>query len=300
MIKKIDKIAITGGKGGTGKSTISILLANSLVRQGKKVILCDCDVECPNDYLLLGEKLTKPLEKTFAEFPKLDKKKCDKCVSLNKEEHISKKTPLVRSGLCVRTCRNNAIFQAPGEYPVFIKDLCSACGACQIVCPQKAILTQKETTGKIFSNKINSQLWLVTGEAKPRLEETSPIVKQTKRIALKLAKKVGADLILFDTAAGTHCSVISALLGCRTAYAVTEPTPMGNYDLNLILDLCQKIKLPVKIILNQANLGDKKGIQKTAHKFKVKIEKEIPYSKKLVTAYSKGKLLNVKDPELKL
>ena len=50
---KIKKIAITGGKGGTGKSTVSILLANKLRNENKKVILVDCDVECPNGYLLL-------------------------------------------------------------------------------------------------------------------------------------------------------------------------------------------------------------------------------------------------------
>jgi MinD superfamily P-loop ATPase len=296
MRKKINKIAITGGKGGTGKSTVSILLANFFSQQGKKVILCDCDVECPNDYLLLEKKLVKPKAQVFAEYPQLDKKKCDKCASLNKNN----KKKIFQPGLCVKTCRNNAIFQAPGKYPVFLKDLCSACGACQIVCPQKAIFTKKELTGQIFTNKISSNYWLVTGKAKPRLEETSPIVKKTKKIAGELAEKVGADLIIFDTAAGTHCSVISALLGCEYAYAVTEPTPMGDYDLNLILELCQKIKLPVKIILNQANLGNKKEIQKTARRFQVKIEKEIPYSKKLVEAYSKGKLSNLKIPELKI
>jgi len=31
------KIGITGGKGGTGKSTVSILLANKLVKEGKKL-----------------------------------------------------------------------------------------------------------------------------------------------------------------------------------------------------------------------------------------------------------------------
>jgi len=48
------------------------------------VILCDCDVECPNDYLLLEKKLVKPKAQVFAEYPQLDKKKCDKCASLNK------------------------------------------------------------------------------------------------------------------------------------------------------------------------------------------------------------------------
>ncbi len=276
--QKLKKIGITGGKGGTGKSTVSVLFANKLIKEGKKVILCDCDVECPNDYLLLGEKLKKSAGKVYAEFPKLNKKKCSKC------------------GLCARTCRNNAIFQAPGKYPVFIKDLCSACGACQIVCPNKAITPEKEEIGKIYLNNKqrianNEQnLWLITGLAKSGLEETGPVVAETKKFALNFAKKIKADYILFDTAAGTHCPVISALMGCDFAYAVTEPTPMGAYDLNLILDLCQKLKIPAKVILNQADLGDKKGIQKIVEKFKTKVEKEIPYSRELIDAYSRGKI----------
>lgn len=270
----IKKIAITGGKGGTGKSTLTVLLAGDFLKKGKKVVLVDCDVECPNDYLLIGQKLTKPVKKIYAKFPQLDKKKCRKC------------------GLCVRTCRENAIFQKPGDYPVFIKDLCSACGACWLVCPYKAIKTKKEETGEIFVNKTKENFWLITGVAKPGLEETGPVVTELKKFVSKFAEKEKPDIILFDTAAGTHCPVITALLGCDLAYAVTEPTPMGAYDLNLILDLCQKLKIPTKVILNQADLGDKKKIYPIAKKFKVKVEKEIPYSRKLVELYSKGELLN--------
>ncbi len=268
------KIAITGGKGGAGKSTCAILFARELIKKGKQVLLCDCDVECPNGYLLLGQKLKKPVEKIYAEFPTLNKTKCAKC------------------GLCVKTCRSNAVFQGQGQYPVFIKNLCSNCGACWIVCPNKAIEPKKEEIGQIFINPVKKNFWLLTGQANPGLEETGPVVTQTKKIALDFAKKKKIDFVLFDTAPGTHCPVISALMGCDSAYAITEPTPMGAYDLNLILDLCRKLKVPTKIILNQSDLGDKRKIAKIAKKYKIKIEKEIPYSKKLVKAYSKGKLLN--------
>jgi MinD superfamily P-loop ATPase len=271
---KMKTIAVSGGKGGVGKSTVAILMANKFVKKGKKVVLVDSDVECPNDYLLLGQKLKKPAGKVYAEFPKLIKKKCKKC------------------GLCAKTCRSNAIFQAPAKYPVFIKDLCSACGACWIVCPYGAIKPQKEETGKIFVDKIKNNFWLITGSAETGLEETGPVVTEVKKFALKFAKKKEADYILFDTAPGIHCPVVSALLDCDLAYCVTEPTPMGAYDLNLILDLSQKLKVPAKVILNQADLGDKRGIQKVVKKFKITIEKKIPYSKKIVEAYSKGKLLN--------
>ena len=266
MAKRIKTIAITGGKGGTGKSTVAILMANDFVKKSKKVVLVDCDVECPNDYLLIGAKLEKAKKRVYADFPALDKKKCQKC------------------GLCVKTCRENAVFQKPGDYPTFIKDLCSNCGACWIVCPHKAIKTKKEEIGKVYLNRINN-FWLITGLAKAGLEETGPVVVETKKIALDFAKKIKADYILFDTAAGTHCPVISALLDCDFAYCVTEPTPMGAYDLNLILDLCKKLKIPTKVILNQSDLGDRKLIKK--------VDKEIPYSKEIVKAYSKGQLLKL-------
>jgi len=275
MAKRIKNIAITGGKGGTGKSTVAVLMANNFVKKGKKVVLVDCDIECPNDYLLLSQKLKKPQEKIYAEFPTLDKAKCKKC------------------GLCVSTCRSNAVFQAPGKYPIFIKDLCSGCGACWIVCPHKAIQPKKEEVGQVFLNKIKKDYWLVTGVAKSGLDETGPVVTQTKKFVSNLVKKIKPDFVLFDTAAGTHCPVISALLGCDLAYAVTEPTPMGAYDLNLILDLCQKLGVPAEIVLNQADLGDKTKIRAIAKEFKAKIKKEIPYSKRIVEAYSEGNLLSV-------
>jgi MinD superfamily P-loop ATPase len=194
--------------------------------------------------------------------------------------------------LCQKKCRSNAVFQAPGKYPVFIKELCSSCGACWIVCPHKAIKPKKEKVGQIFVNKIKDNLWLITGLAKPGLEETGPVVLKTKEFALKFAEKKQADFALFDTAPGTHCPVISAIIDCDLAYAVTEPTPMGAHDLDLILELCKKLKVPVKVILNQADLGDKKKIYPIVKKFGVEVEKEIPYSRKLVELYSKGKLLN--------
>ena len=290
MPRKIKKIGITGGKGGTGKSTFAILLSLELIKKGKNVILCDCDVECPNDYLILGKKLTKPVKNVFREFPVLIKKKCKKC------------------GLCVKSCRQNAIFQPRDkngnlDYPVFIKDLCSGCGLCSFVCPFKAIKTKKEKTGKIYVNQIKyssnktkeiKRFWLITGLSNAGLEETGPIVTETKKFALDFAKNNKADYIIFDTASGTHCPVISALLGCDFAYCVTEPTPMGANDLNLILELAKKIKIKTKIILNQANLGNKKAIENIAKKFKTKIEREIPYSEKIAKLYSTGQLLKIK------
>lgn len=271
------KITITGGKGGVGKSTVAVLLANKFISQGKKVILCDLDVECPNDYLLLNQKIEKAERLVYGYFPKLNKDKCQKC------------------SLCAKTCYNHTIFQAPGKYPVFLRDLCSGCGACWIVCPYDAVGKEQEKIGEIFLNQISNNFWLITGLTRPGIGKTGLVVtdfvvNETKKFALDFAKKMNCDLILFDTMPGTHCPVISGILDSDFVYAVTEPTPMGVHDLGLILNLCQKLKVPTKIVLNQADLGNKKGIRKLAAKFHSKIEIEIPYSQKIIKAYSQGKL----------
>jgi len=274
-VSKIKKVSITGGKGGVGKSTIAILLANKLRSENKKVVLVDCDVECPNDYLLLGQKLQKPVKKVLAQFPKLDKEKCQKC------------------GLCAKNCRSNAIFMPPKGYPVFIHELCSGCGLCWHICPHKAIKIEKKLIGNIFKNKVDDNFWLVTGQSVGVVDETGPIVTKAKDYALKLAQKLKADYILFDTSVGMHCGVIRALINTDLAYAVTESTPLGAHDLELILNLLKILKVPAKIVINQVDLGKEELINRIAKKTKTAIAYKVLYSKKLVKAYSKGKLKEV-------
>ncbi|MBN1941397.1 MAG: P-loop NTPase [Candidatus Diapherotrites archaeon] len=264
------KIAVTGGKGGTGKSTFSVLHSLKLAEKSK-VVLCDADVECPNDHLLLGAKLEKQ-ENIFGEYPKLDESKCLKC------------------GECSRICRQNAIFWVKGKNPVFVENVCNACGACIIACKQKAIGTKKKQTGEIFRSKINENLWLVSGLSNPQTIETSGIVQKTREFAEKFAKKIGADFLVIDSAAGMHCPVVSAVINSDKCFAVTEPTPLGEHDLALILELLEKLGLKTEVIINKANVGKKALIERIAKKFGVKIAKEIPYSKKIIQAYSTGKI----------
>ena len=270
----MEKIVSTGAKGGVGKSTFAILLAFKLSNQRKKVVLCDCDVECPNDYLILGKKL-KDKKPIYKEYPILDKKKCIKC------------------GKCSETCKYNAVFWVKEKYPIFIYDLCSSCKACVIACPSKAIKTKKQIAGNSHINKINDNFWLVTGISKPGVLDIVPIVREAKERAIELAKEKNAIYLIIDTAPGTHCNVIQALLNSDRVYAVTEPTPLGSHDLGLILELVKKLNIPTEIVLNKADVGNRKEIENIAKKFNKKISVEIPYSEKLVKAYCNKKLEKV-------
>jgi len=270
-------IASTGAKGGVGKSTFAILLAWKLSNQGKKVVLCDCDIECPNDFLILNQDLENP-EIIYQNRPTLNEDTCKKC------------------GLCSTVCRENAIFWAKGKTPKFILDQCTGCGACWIVCPNSSIKTKKEKVGERFINKINNNFWLITGRSKSGISETGPIVREVKDKAIQFSKKNKIEYLIIDTSPGTHCNVIQALLGVDKAYAVTEPTPLGSHDLELILELTKRLDINSEIVLNKSDVGNKLKIENIAKKFNTKIFKEIPYSEDLVKAYCDkdlGRMVNL-------
>jgi MinD superfamily P-loop ATPase len=48
------KIAIASGKGGTGKTTVSVSLFQHLNKNGLNAQLVDCDVEEPNDLIFFN------------------------------------------------------------------------------------------------------------------------------------------------------------------------------------------------------------------------------------------------------
>jgi len=59
--KSCDVIAVTSGKGGVGKSTISANLAINLQQMNKKVLLVDADIHLGNTDLILGTRTEKTL-----------------------------------------------------------------------------------------------------------------------------------------------------------------------------------------------------------------------------------------------
>jgi flagellar biosynthesis protein FlhG len=59
--KKTMTIAITGGKGGVGKTSVSLKLAKEMAAQGSKVLLIDCDYNLSNTAIRLGI----PVDNTF-------------------------------------------------------------------------------------------------------------------------------------------------------------------------------------------------------------------------------------------
>ncbi len=259
------KIAVTGGKGGTGKSTVATSLAFELSKKGN-VLLVDADVDCPNDHLLLSIN-RKKVKDVYQEIPEWDLKKCSK------------------SGKCSEVCKMNAVVFLKGRYPVFIPDQCSGCGACMVACPENAIGKTRKKIGLVYSGSGNG-IDMVSGELIPG-QMISEFVVEALREHVKPMEK-DYDYVIIDTAAGTHCGVITSLKGCDVALSVTEPTPLGGHDLELMLDLLKIVNIPCSIVINRSDIGDEEIIKKIADDHKTKIISRIPYNRSIIDAYSHG------------
>jgi len=266
------KIAITGGKGGTGKSTVATALAVELSKKNK-ILLIDADVDCPNDHLILNIK-RKKIKDIFQPIPKFDFSKCKKC------------------GRCAEVCRENAIVFVKDKYPMLIPEQCIGCSACMIACPNQAIGTDKKKIGTIYSGS-NYNIDFFSAETEIGVEEESPVVNALKNHII--SKERNYDFILIDSSPGTHCNVISALQGCELAFCVTEPTPLGAHDLELSLKLLKILKIPSKIILNKSGFGNNKIIKDIAKEYQTEITVDIPYNKEILKSYSKGEPIKNKN-----
>ncbi len=134
---------------------------------------------------------------------------------------------------------------------------------------------------------------MITGLLKKGVEESGPIVREVKKFTHSFAQKTGADVILFDTAAGIHCPVINALLDIDYAFVVTEPTPMGLHDLKIMIRLLKKLKIKSKIILNQADLGDRLAIEKFVINHKIRIREEHSLFKRINRILFKRSIIRI-------
>ena len=268
------RIAITGGKGGTGKSTIATSLAAELAKNNR-VLLFDADADCPNDHIILAAKM-KRAETVTQMIPEWDTRKCTKC------------------GKCSDVCKLNAIVQIKDSYPIFVPDQCNGCGACTIACPTGAIGKSSKDIGYVHEGS-NAGVDIISGELIPNQMLSEFVVSAAKRLANKRRHKY--DCIITDTAAGTHCDVISALMGNDLAIAVTEPTPLGAHDLELIMKLLKVLRIPSRIVLNRSDLGDPRLIERISRKYSSEIIARVPYSRSVLENYSNG--IPIENEEIK-
>ncbi len=254
------KIAIASGKGGTGKTTVSVNLARTL---GVPVQLLDCDVEEPNAHLFLkGNKIKEEI--VTIPIPEVDEALCDGC------------------GECGKFCKYHAIVTF-GTAPLIFPELCHGCGGCTMVCPPKAIREIGRRIGVVETIK-SEHITLIGGRLDVGVAMAPPLIRAVKE---RLSDNMPAIL---DAPPGTSCPVIAAIRETDIVLLVTEPTPFGLNDLSLAVDMVRELQIPFAVIVNRMGSGDGR-VHDFCKKENIPILIDIPDDRRIAEAYSRGILM---------
>jgi MinD superfamily P-loop ATPase len=266
------RIAVASGKGGTGKTTLSVALALAARATGP-VQLLDCDVEEPNCHIFLGGAAEASAPVTLP-VPKVDAAACTGC------------------GACGEACQFNAIVALKSTALVF-PELCHGCGACARSCPAGAIREAPRAVGTVERGTDEGVAWIY-GELTVGQSLAPPVIRAVLTEARAAAARPTLQIV--DAPPGTSCAMVSAVRTADYAILVTEPTPFGLHDLGLALQTVRTLGRPCGVVVNRAT--DDERVRRYCDSEGVPILLEIPDDRAVAEAYSRGDPLTAARPAL--
>lgn len=257
------KIAVLSGKGGTGKTLVSVNLA-AVARHS---IYVDCDVEEPNGHLFFKPTGIKN-EKVTIKIPVVDE---DLCLGCRK---------------CVDFCKFNALASIISKLIVF-DDICHSCGGCIMLCPNKALTEKDKVIGELNTG-ISEEVKAISGILNTGETSGIPIIKQ-------LLKKISEEkaLTLIDCPPGSACIVMESIRDADYCILVAEPTIFGLHNLQMVYELVKLFNKPHGVVINKS-MENESLIENFCEKNRVKILSKIPYDSELGTLNSNGEIASRK------
>ena len=261
------KIAVASGKGGTGKTTVALALAEC---GGAGTLLLDCDVEEPNCHLFVAAAPVAAETVTVLK-PEAVAGRCTGC------------------GRCREICRFNALAVLAKQVLVF-PELCHGCGGCAAICPDGALVDRPHPIGEVRTWR-GASFELIDGCLAIGGTVTPPLIGAVQARAAE-----AAPVVVIDCPPGTSCSMVAAVREADFVVLVTEPTPFGLHDLTLAVATLRELGLPMGVIINRADRGDD-GVTNYCRREKLPILLAIPNRREIAECYSRGLPLLAAAPE---
>ncbi|QHN06888.1 P-loop NTPase [Methanothermobacter sp. THM-1] len=280
----VQEICVLSGKGGVGKSSIVASMA-VLLADRMEIILGDCDVDAPNLELVLGftgDRICETIrasEKAFF--------MAEHCKSRRK---------------CVNVCRFNAIkWNSETSTPEINELICEGCGACEYICPDRAIEVRAVDTGKVCTFTSNYGFRIVSGHLKIGERGSGKIVDAVRKMTLEIGEVEGAEISLLDAAAGIGCPVVSSVKGVNHTVIVTEPTKAALNDFKRALQLVRHFGIRHSMIINKWDINKHitARFEEFAAKNRIPIIGKIPYEVTFMDALVNGTPPVLHNPDLK-
>nr|WP_320024931.1 ATP-binding protein [uncultured Acetobacterium sp.] len=255
------KLAVLSGKGGTGKTLVSVNLA----AVAKDSVYVDCDVEEPNGHLFFKPTGIE-IEKVAIKIPVVDE---DLCLGCRK---------------CVDFCKFNALAAIVNKLLVF-DDICHSCGGCIMLCPSKALTEKDKVIGEIKTG-ISEEVKVISGILNTGEASGIPIIKE-------LIKKTSAEkrMTLIDCPPGSACIVMESIQDADYCILVAEPTVFGLHNLQLVWELVKLFNKPHGVVINKC-MENENLIETFCIENKINILTKIPFESELGMINSDGEIVS--------
>ncbi len=269
------KLAVLSGKGGTGKTFVSVNLAYAAslleVERALNVTYTDCDVETPNGSLFLRSNTVDNAEQTRSvsvRIPSINQEACSGCRA------------------CADFCAFGALaFVLDG--PLFFEGMCHSCGGCVRVCPARAITEVDRIVGEIYTYASGA---IDVREGRMNIGETSgmPAIEE-------LLRGCGAaDLDIIDCPPGTACAAAACVRNADACIIVAEPSAFGAHNMVMAYSLVKFFNKPCAVILNKVVEGTNHS-RDYCIEHNIDILMEIPFTKQRAHQVSRAQIAAASD-----
>lgn len=255
------KIAILSGKGGTGKTLLSVNLAYIAVRS----TYVDCDVEEPNGHLYYQGYEKAERTTVFRKFPVIDDGKCTAC------------------RVCVDFCRFNALAMAGDSVTVF-DNICHSCGGCAILCPSGAITEEDRSIGEVSDYRVGS-VRVLSGKMNTGEAFGIPIIR-----TLFSRIDQSDETVVVDCPPGSSCAVMESIRDADVCILVAEPTIFGSHNLDMVARLTRLFDKPIGVVLNKYEEGSENPSERYCEKNGLPVFERIPFDKDLGMHHSEARV----------
>lgn len=219
------RIAVLSGKGGTGKTFVSVNFAYA----AKECIYADCDVEEPNGALFLQPEIERE-ENVKVSVPFVEAEKCSGCRK------------------CIDFCKYNALSYVKDQLLIF-PELCHSCGGCMLLCPENALKEKQREIGQVEYGKAGS-IKTCAGRLYPGEATGIPLIRKL------LQDLTEQETIVVDCPPGSSCAVMESIQDSSFCVLVAEPTLFGVHNLAMVYELVKLFNKPHGVILNKTVEGE--------------------------------------------